>query len=336
MVAPLSSAAIFLVLTIRPGGEPVVRDLLPDIAGLQRAVGFRNTEAQLTCVTGIGSNAWDRLFAGPRPAQLHPFHPVTGARYTAPATPGDLLFHIRAGHMDLCFELASVLMNRLTGCVDVADEVHAFQFFDHRDLMGFVDGTESPKGAAAVTAVTVGNEDPMFAGGSYVIVQKYLHDLDAWNALPVEEQERAFGRHKLSDIEFPDEDKPSNSHLTLNTIVDADGTQRQIVRDNMPFGTVGAREFGTYYIGYAADPGVMEQMLHNMFIGKPSGNYDRIPDFSTAITGGLFFVPTADFLDDPSAALTGASTTTTEETTEDPSRADGSLAIGSLRRSGTS
>lgn len=267
---------------------------------------------------------------------MHPFQPVVGARHTAPATPGDLLFLIRARHVDMCFELASVLTNRLTGCVAVADEVHAFQYFDHRDLMGFVDGTESPKGAAAVIAVTVGNEDSTFAGGSYVMVQKYLHDLDAWSALSVEDQERAFGRHKLSDIEFPDEDKPSNSHLTLNRIVDSDGTQRQIVRDNMPFGTIGAGEYGTYYVAYAANPGVIEQMLDNMFIGKPPGNHDRILDFSTAVTGCLFYVPTADFLDDPDAVLASASTTTTDETTDNPSRADGSLSIGSLRRSGQS
>ena len=113
------------------------------------------------------------------------------------------------------------------------------------------------------------------------------------------EQERAIGRTKLSDIELPDEIKPANSHVALNTIVDEDGEERQIMRFNMPFGRVGAGEFGTYFIGYARSPDVIEQMLTNMFIGKPPGNYDRILDFSTAVTGNLFFVPTADFLDDP-------------------------------------
>lgn len=205
--------------------------------------------------------------------------------------------------------------------------MHGFRFFDERDLLGFVDGTENPPGAAAMAAVYIGEEDAAFAGGSYVIVQKYLHHLDAWNALPVEEQDRAFGRHKLTDIEIPDDKKASNSHVALNTITDADGTQRQIVRDNMPFGTIGAKEFGTYFIGYAATPDVIEQMLHNMFIGRPPGNHDRILDFSSAVTGSLFFVPTADFLDDPSAAFAAASTTTMKE----PSRSDGSLAIGSLK-----
>jgi porphyrinogen peroxidase len=148
----------------------------------------------------------------------------------------------------------------------------------------------------------IGDEDPGFAGGTYVIVQKYLHDLVAWDALSVEEQERAIGRTKLSDIELPDEVKAANSHVALNTIVDDDGEQRQIMRFNMPFGRVGAAEFGTYFIGYARTPEVIEQMLSNMFLGKPPAAYDRILDFSTAVTGSLFFVPTPDFLDDPPPA----------------------------------
>ena len=347
VLGPPAQAAIFLVVTVRPGAEEDVRDLFTDVAGLIRAVAFREPEGELSCVVGIGAELWDRLYAVPRPAALHPFREFAGATHTAVSTPGDLLFHLRARRLDLCFELAGQLMNRLTGRADVVDEVHGFRFFDERDLLGFVDGTESPPydTEAAREAVLIGPEDPAGAGASYVIVQKYLHDLDAWNALSVEQQERAFGRHKLTDVEIPDADKASNSHVALNTIVEDDGTQRQIVRDNMPFGAIGTREFGTYFIGYAADPGVIEQMLENMFVGKPPGNHDRILDFSTAVTGGLFFVPTADFLDDPTETLAALSTTTPEDQatprnpasnpTEEPVGHDGSLGIGSLRRSPT-
>jgi putative iron-dependent peroxidase len=332
VLAPPAGAAIFLVVTVRSGAENDARDLLADVAGLTRAVGFRAPEDGLSCVVGIGAGLWDRLYGPPRPVGLHPFRALVGSVHTAVSTPGDLLFHLRARRLDLCFELARQLMIRLAGRVDVADEVHGFRYFDERDLLGFVDGTESPSGEAAVAAVRIGDEDPAFTGSSYVIVQKYLHDLDSWDALPIEEQERVIGRKKLSDIELPDAVKPSNSHVALNTLVDADGTERQIVRDNMPFGTVGAGEFGTYFIGYAASSDVIEQMLQNMFIGEPPGNHDRILDFSTAVTGGLFFVPTADFLEDPSVRLAVVSATTTGE----PSHADGSLDIGSLRRGGTS
>jgi putative iron-dependent peroxidase len=317
---PLTAAAIFLVLSIGPGGEAAVRDLLADLAGLQRAVGFRVPDGELTCVAGVGSLAWDRLFAGPRPAELHPFGELQGARHHAVATPGDLLFHIRASRMDLCFEFATQVMSRLAGHVTVGDEVQGFRYFDERDLIGFVDGTENPGGTAAQAAALMGEQDPDFAGGSYVIVQKYLHDVRAWNALPVEEQERVIGRAKLSDIELADDVKPANSHVALNTITDAGGTQRQIVRANMPFGSPGRGEFGTYFIGYSATPSVTEEMLANMFIGRPPGNYDRILDFSTAVTGCMFFVPTADFLDDlpdPPRQPTAAT--------------DGSLGIGGLK-----
>jgi putative iron-dependent peroxidase len=299
ILTPLTEAAIFLVLTVAHGSEDELRDLLADVSGLKRSVGFRIPEAELTCVAGIGSELWDRLFGSPRPAGLHPFPGFSGSSHTAPATLGDLLFHIRAHHFDLCFDLAQRLTARLSGHAEVIDEVHGFRSFDERDLLGFVDGTENPEGNASVEAVVVGDEDPDFAGGSYVVVQKYVHDLDAWDALPVEQQERAIGRTKLSDLEFADEDKPPNSHVTLNTIVDEDGTQRQIMRFNMPFGEVGKREFGTYFIGYARTPDVIEQMLTNMFVGKPPGTEDRILDFSTALTGNLLFVPSADFMDDP-------------------------------------
>jgi len=297
VLSPLTMAAIFLVVTIDEGGETVARDLLGDCAALQRSVGFRIPDGGLTCVAGIGSDAWDRLFSGPRPAELHPFRAIVGAKHHAVATPGDLLFHLRAVQMDLCFELAGQIMNRLRGSVTVVEEIHGFKYFDERDLLGFVDGTENPTGQAAFDAVTIGAGDPAFAGGTYVIVQQYLHDLEAWNALSVEEQERVVGRTKLADIELPDSVRPSNSHVALNVITDPDGTELAILRDNMPFGHVGRGEFGTYYIAYARTPLITERMLSNMFIGDPPGNYDRILDFSTAVTGALFFVPSQDFLD---------------------------------------
>jgi putative iron-dependent peroxidase len=303
LLTRITEAAIFLVLTVDSGKEEQTRALLTDVSGLKRSVGFRIPEGELTCVVGVGSDLWDRLFGEPRPAELHPFPGFAGARHVAAATPGDLLFHIRAHRLDLCFELAERLARRLVGCARVVDEVHGFRSFDERDLLGFVDGTENPEGEAAYAAAVIAQEDPQFACGSYVVVQKYVHDLDAWDALPVGEQERVVGRTKLDDIELPDEVKPANSHVALNTIVDDDGEQRQILRYNMPFGRVGAGEFGTYFIGYARAPQVIERMLRNMFIGDPPGNHDRILDFSRAMTGNLFFVPSADFLDDPSALV---------------------------------
>ena len=327
ILVPLTPAAIFLVVTIDDGGEATVHDALPDLSGLVRAIGFRDPTKHLSLVASIGSDAWDRLFGGPRPAELHPFIELTGPRHTAPATPGDLLFHIRAETMDVCFELASRILKSMAGAVTVVDEVHGFRYFDNRDLLGFVDGTENPDGPIAISATAIGDEDPDFAGSCYVHIQKYVHDMSSWDALSVTEQERVIGRTKLEDIELDDDVKPSNSHVALNVIEDDEGNELKIVRANMPFGELGTSEFGTYYIAYSRTPQVTEQMLHNMFFGDPPGNTDRILDFSTASTGGLFFSPTIDFLDDPPplpAPLVTARPVT-------PASDDGSLSIGSLK-----
>ncbi|HEV3460559.1 MAG TPA: Dyp-type peroxidase [Candidatus Dormibacteraeota bacterium] len=298
VVAPLTRAAIFLVVSVNPGDDhrATVRAFCGDFPALVRAVAFRDLEGYLSCVIGFGSSAWDRLFGAARPAGLHAFREFHAGSRHAVATPGDILLHIRAARMDLCFELATQFMARLGAAVTAVDEVHGFQYFDDRDLIGFVDGTENPTNQAAADAAIIGDEDAGFAGGSYVIVQKYLHDIPAWNALSTEAQERIIGRTKLSDIELQDDVKPSSAHNAL-TIIEENGKEIKILRDNMPFGDVGKSEFGTYFIGYARSPRPIEQMLENMFVGRPPGNYDRLLDFSRAVTGSLFFVPSLDLLE---------------------------------------
>jgi porphyrinogen peroxidase len=338
VVAQLTRAAIFLVVTIKSEAEcdTVVRALCGDLAALLRAVGFRAIEGRLSCVMGFGSDAWDRFFGEPRPKDLHPFREIRGQHH-AVATPGDILFHIRATRMDLCFELATQIMARLSSAVFTTDEVHGFNYFDDRDLIGFVDGTENPVEQAAIEAAIIGEEDAAFAGGSYVIVQKYLHDLKRWSEVPIEEQEGIIGRTKLSDIELDDAVKPTSAHNALTTIVE-NGKQLEIVRDNMPFGDAGKGEFGTCFIGYARSPHRIEQMLVNMFVGRPPGNYDRLLDFSRAVTGTLFFVPSATFLENIATEETAPSTAdpSPDNHIDDASQPqmpppDGSLGIGSLK-----
>jgi porphyrinogen peroxidase len=296
--APLSRAAIFLVVAVGDEREHVdaVRDVLDDLSGLVKTVGFRDLEGRLSCVVGIGSALWDRLSPAARPAELHPFAEIDGGKHVAPSTPGDLLFHIRADRADLCFELERLLLDALGDAITVVDEVSGFRYFDSRDLLGFVDGTANPLAAELADATLIAPDaDPDFAGGSYVVVQKYLHDVPRWNALTNEEQEAIMGRTKIDNVEL-DDDPKRPAHKTLATIEDEDGTERDILRDNMPFGRPGAGEFGTYFIGYTGRLWVLERMLERMFVGDPPGTYDRLLDFSTAITGTTFFVPTNDML----------------------------------------
>jgi putative iron-dependent peroxidase len=339
VAAPLTRAAMFLVVTLKPGTEvrSIVRGFCADLSAILRAVETRDLEAALSCIMGVGSEAWDSLFGPPRPALLHPFREIRSGGRHAVSTPGDLLFHIRSKRMDLCFELSTQIMARIGEAVTPEDEVQGFRYFDDRDLIGFVDGTENPRGQEAVDAVTIGGEDPAFSGGSYVIVQKYLHDMAGWEALSTEAQERIIGRKKMSDIELDGSVKPSSSHSSLTTIVE-NGVEMKILRDNMPFGRPSLGEFGTYFIGYSRNPAITELMLENMFVGRPPGNYDRLLDFSRAVTGTLFFVPSASFLDDVSdEEAADADSSPAPDADEaapsgQPAAAEGgSLGIGSLK-----
>ena len=243
----------------------------------------------------IGADAWDRISPGHRPRQLRRFPRIDAGKHVAPSTPGDLLLHVRAERADLCFELVRVVMNAFGDSVTVVDETAAFRYFDARDLLGFVDGTANPVGAEATEAALIGDEDPDFAGGSYVVVQKYLHDLTTWASYGADLQSEIIGRDKADNVERPDAETGQKAHKTLAT-VEVGGVERAILRDNMPFGRAGSGEFGTYFIGYAGNVTVTLTMLRRMFLGDPLGLYDRILDVSTAKTGTLFFAPSAEQL----------------------------------------
>ena len=283
-----SRAALFLVLDINPGGEDAVRDMLTGFSGLYKSVNFRYNEADLFTVVGIGASMWPRLTTAPIPQHLREFEAIDAA-HKAPATPGDILLHFRANSYDLCHELARQVLEQLGPAATVVDETHGFKYLDQRDLLGFVDGTANPLAQEALDAVLLG-DDADYPRGSYVTVQKYIHDMDAWHELTTEEQEKVIGRTKADDIELGEADKPSNSHVALNDL------DEDIYRENMVFGSFASGEMGTYFIGYANDPEKINKRLRQMFVGEPAGNYDRILDFSTALTGTNFFVPSADLL----------------------------------------
>jgi putative iron-dependent peroxidase len=326
VLAPLSRSAVFLVMAAGPAEENLarVREVLGAVGDLVKNVGFRDLGGRLSCVVGIGSALWDRLSPGRRPAELRPFAPIRGPVHTAPATPGDLLFHLRAERQDMTFELERQLLALMGDAAQVVDETTGFRYFDARDLLGFVDGTANPTGGELPDAALISSGgDPDFAGGSYVVVQKYLHDMASWARLSTEAQEAIIGRTKVDNIEIDDAAAPRKSHKSLATIED-DGGELAILRDNMPFGRPGAGEFGTYFIGYAGRLWVIERMLERMFVGVPLGAYDRLLDFSTATTGTTFFAPTASMLEalaEPPAEPGAAAPPTTAP----------SLGIGSLR-----
>ncbi|KAH7310750.1 hypothetical protein B0I35DRAFT_439633 [Stachybotrys elegans] len=299
--APLTQSATFLVLsaTKAPDAAKKIRSALSSIPDITKNVAVRQPDSNLSCTVGVGSSIWERLTSLPRPQELRPFKEVRGAKHTAVSTPGDLLFHIRSERRDLSFEFERQLMDRLGDAVETKDETVGFRYFDARDVLGFVDGTANPVGSKIRDSVIItAEQDASAVGGSYVVVQKYLHDLAAWKRLSTEQQEAIIGRTKLDNIELDDADSGQQSHKSLATIEDADGNEHDILRDNMPFGSPAQGEFGTYFIGYSRKLWVVEKMLERMFVGDPPGLHDRILDYSRPVTGSTFFVPQQSFLDD--------------------------------------
>ncbi|KAH7176759.1 hypothetical protein EDB81DRAFT_633069 [Dactylonectria macrodidyma] len=299
--APLTTSATFLVVSATHTSDSVrkIRRALSKISDITKNVSIRQPGANLTCVAGIGSSIWDSVTKLPRPAELHPFPEVRGATHTAVSTPGDLIFHIRSERRDFCFEFERQLMNLLDDAVKVEDTTIGFRYFDARDLLGFIDGTANPVGSDVGEAVLVtASDDTPAAGGSYIVVQKYLHNLKSWQSLSTEKQEAIIGRTKIDNVELDDaEEGQQQSHKTLATLEDENGNEHDILRDNMPFGSPGSGEFGTYFIGYSRKLWVIEKMMERMFIGNPPGLHDRILDFSTPVTGSTFFAPPLSVLE---------------------------------------
>jgi len=282
--------------------KPAFEKLCGLVANLNHSFAVRATGGRASCVMAVGYEAWLKLsLPQPLPRELKNFEPIVGSKHTAIATPGDLHFHLRATDMSICFDMLTAIAEVLCPVSDCLEEIHGFRYWDGRSILGFVDGTENPVGNERQRFAIVGDEDPFYKGGSYLFVQKYLHNMGGWTKLSTEEQEKVIGRYKTSDIEMPDGTKPDNSHSALASLDDENGNELKIVRDNMPFGSPAKNQVGTYFIAYANTFSTTRKMLERMFIGVPPGNYDRILDFSTAHTGSLFFAPSLNILDKYSA-----------------------------------
>ncbi|RIY31902.1 peroxidase [Psittacicella melopsittaci] len=287
---------VFMVWNFKEGAEvkEAFSRLCSLVINLNNTADTRFPDAKASVTLGISAEAWELLdLPKPLPKELTTFRAIKGEKHVAPSTRGDLHLHIRSNEHSYCVDAAANVTDLLQDVADCVEEVHGFRYWDGRSIIGFVDGTENPRGEERVKYGLVGEEDPEYQGGSYLFVQKYIHDMKAWRALPVSEQEKVIGRSKADDIEMDGDTKPANSHTALANI-----GEDKAIRDNMPFGNVGSNEMGTYFISYSNSFNTVRRMLTNMFIGKPKGNYDRLLDFSTAKTGTLFFVPSLDMLGD--------------------------------------
>lgn len=286
---------LFLTLTIADGGIDALRQAIAAIPGMTASLGKDLSEPRLASAVGIGAAAWAPLFGNRMPKELVPFAALADGPRRAPATPADLFVHIHSPRHDANFLLARQVMGRLGGLVRVVEEIHGFKYLGGRDLTGFVDGTENPKGDERAEVALVGDEDPHFAGGSYVSLQRYVHDLSHWEARPVAEQEGTIGRTKDGDEELDDEVKPPTAHIA-RVVIEEDGEELEVVRHSMPYGTTA--ESGLYFIAYCRSPAPFRKMLERMVKRDGEGHYDHLLEFTRPVTGVSFFTPSLDLLRD--------------------------------------
>lgn len=289
-------SALFLVFHV-PAVRMNLRTISAAIARFPRIAGGLSAQypdAQLRSALGIGAEMWDKFSPRRRPAGLRPFKPVEAGARHAPATGGDILLHLHSRRPDLNFELANRLRETLGEPLEILDEVHGFRYLDSRDLTGFIDGTENPKGEERAAVALIGAEDPQFAVGSYAYTQRYVHDLARWATLSTSEQERIIGRRKADSEDLPDADKPATAHIRRGTI-EENGAELKIVRHSFPYGTTTTA--GLFFIAYTRDLTVPERMLHRLLGTSGDGVHDRLMDFTQAVSGAHFFVPSIEVLE---------------------------------------
>ncbi|MBY4679030.1 Dyp-type peroxidase [Marinobacterium arenosum] len=297
ITAEASSDAIFLTFNQTDVDQAVVtvRKVLAGIPALQQRYNDNHPEAGVHIVVAVGSGYWNRLCGDPQPKQLRPFPALEQGLRVAPATPVDLLFHIRSDRHDLNFELAWQIRSQLADAAQLVEEVHGFRYLDSRDMTGFVDGTENPTGEHRAEVAVVGAEDSAFSGGSYIHLQRYVHKLPLWQRQPLKTQEDTIGRTKQDNIEYFSADKPLTAHTKRTSLKDSAGRSIEILRHSMPYGS--STECGLMFASYCRTPDNFEAMLESMVIGDGQGHWDHLLKYTRAVTGQAFFAPAADRLE---------------------------------------
>ncbi|MDF2181579.1 Dyp-type peroxidase [Neptuniibacter sp. CAU 1671] len=295
VIAEASPAAIFLTFNQSHETSAVhtIRQVLSEVPDLLAEFRNRFPDADLHLVAAVGSCYWDNLY-GARPAELVPFPTLENGPLLAPSTPVDLLFHIRSSQPDLNFMLAHTLRTCLGSAVERVEEINCFRFMDARDLTGFVDGTENPQGDDRIDVAVVGDEDGEFAGGSYIHLQRYVHNLALWQQQSLKTQEDTIGRTRDDNIEYASEDKPLTAHTKRTSLKDENGDSIEILRHSLPYGD--SEQGGLMFASYCRSPKPFTLMLESMIQGDGEGHTDHLLRYTRAVTGQAFFAPSLALL----------------------------------------
>ncbi|MBC8337580.1 MAG: Dyp-type peroxidase [Rhodospirillales bacterium] len=285
----------YLEYTVPPGGDP---DAMKAAVAEVAALAARPVPGQ-SAVLAFGPDLWKRLSPGAAPEGLRPIKAIEGAGgHVMPATQRDLFVWIHGARLDDVFETALAVQNILKPVTELALDDRGFVYHDSRDLTGFIDGSANPKDDARFEAALI-PEGQTGAGGAFVLTQQWVHDLDAFNALPQVEQERIIGRTKPDSIELEGDAMPPNSHVA-RTDVTEDGVAMKIYRRSAPFGSAGRH--GLYFLAFACDLHRFDVQLLRMFGVSGDGEHDRLIEFSKPVTSSYWFAPSIEDL----ASLSGA------------------------------
>lgn len=286
--------ALFLTFTVIDDDAQAMRVKLARALDLFTYFDEEYYEAMVSGVLAIGTNYWYELYPDIIPKDLAPFPAMNCDDRSAPNSPGDLFIQIKADRMDICYAIGTEIMQLLKVHVDLYEEVRGFRYLDGRDLTGFVDGTENPRGMHKFEVAIVADEDPDFAGGSYIHVQRYRHNMTKWQLLPVASQEEVIGRTKTDNVDYSSEEKLASSHSQRTTLKDDSGKSMEVLRQGMPYGNMSVQ--GLYFVSCASSPSPFTKMLNSMIFGDEKGTYDKFLDYTTAETGAAFFAPSITFI----------------------------------------
>lgn len=290
-----SQHALFLIFRRRIGrwASPKLKTMLADFPARVEAASSEYPGARLGAVIAFGSAVWTELWSE-RPQALHPFPRIPGAVHPVPITEADVFLHLRADRYDCLHDLADRLTQEFAEWLDLLKVVHGFRYRDGRDLMGFVDGDDGIAAEERAEVALVGKEDPAWAAGSYVHVQRYVHRMEEWNKLPLKQQETVVGRTKQDNVAIAREDRALTSHQHRIT-VEHDGKPLEVLRRSMPYGVPGG-ERGLYFCCYSCSPLIYEKMLARMVAPTIDGRVDHLLNYTRAVTGATFFAPSAESL----------------------------------------
>ena len=286
--------ALFLTFTVVEDDPQAMRVKLAKILELFSHFDDEYYEAMVSGIIAIGTNYWYELYPDIIPRELVPFPDIHCEDRNAPNSPGDLLIIIKADRMDICHAIGVEVIQLLTPQVDLFEEVRGFRYLDGRDLMGFVDGTQKPRGMRKLAAALVSDDDPDFAGGSYVHIQRYRHNMHKWQLLPINKQEQIFGRTKTTNTKLAENDIAPFSHAIRASLNSQSSGEVNMLTQNMPYGDMSTQ--GLYFIACARSPQPFIQMLQSRVVGDEQGHYDKLLDYTTAETGGAFFAPSVTFI----------------------------------------